>query len=277
MMTERFKFGAYRYPTLSSPKLHPPSKTSKNMHPTGNFLWVPDSPCREAKRRFIFAIHPLLNRMTPEEISQLRLDYSLHALNEADLSPSPITQFDSWWHDAVNSKILEMNAMTVATTGNDGMPDARVVLLKAFDEKGFVFFTNYNSAKSTQLDQNSNCCLLFFWKELERQVRIKGIAEKISLKESIAYFDSRPDGSKLGAWSSPQSMVVAGKAFLQETFEYYAERFKHGQIPKPPHWGGYRIKPSSIEFWQGRPSRMHDRILYTKTETDNWKIDRLAP
>jgi pyridoxamine 5'-phosphate oxidase len=215
--------------------------------------------------------------MTPEELSQLRLDYTLHSLNEEDVATTPFAQFEKWWEDAVQSKIVEMNAMTVATTSSDGMPDARIVLLKAVDERGFVFFTNYNSAKSAQLMQNSNCCLLFFWKELERQVRIKGIAEKISVKESIDYFDSRPEGSKLGAWSSPQSMVVAGKAFLKETFEYYAERFKHGQIPKPPHWGGYRIKPTSIEFWQGRPSRMHDRILYTETAAGEWKTERLAP
>ena len=215
--------------------------------------------------------------MTSQEISQLRLDYALNSLNEEDVSATPVKQFEKWWDDAAASKIIEMNAMTVASTGSDGMPDARIVLLKAYDEQGFVFFTNYNSAKSSQLDQNGNCCLLFFWKELERQVRIKGVAEKISMKESIDYFDSRPQGSKLGAWSSPQSMVVAGKAFLKETYEYYAERFKHGEIPKPPHWGGYRVKPASIEFWQGRPSRMHDRILYTETAPGVWKTERLAP
>jgi pyridoxamine 5'-phosphate oxidase len=165
----------------------------------------------------------------------------------------------------------------VATADSKGIPDARIVLLKAFDEKGFVFFTNYNSAKSKQLEENPNCTLLFFWKELERQVRISGVAEKIALQESIDYFDSRPEGSKLGAWSSPQSTVVAGKAFLEETFEFYAARFKDGEIPKPPHWGGYRIKPTNIEFWQGRPSRMHDRILYTETTSGSWKIERLAP
>jgi len=215
--------------------------------------------------------------MKPEELSQLRKDYTLHALNEEDVAESPIIQFEKWWQEATQSKIEEMNAMTLATTGSDGMPDARTVLLKAVDEKGYVFFTNYNSAKSQQLELNSNCCLLFFWKELERQVRINGVAEKISVKESIDYFDSRPEGSKIGAWASPQSMVVAGKAMLKETFQYYAERFKHGQIPKPPHWGGYRVKPVRIEFWQGRPSRMHDRILYTQLDGGLWKTERLAP
>jgi pyridoxamine 5'-phosphate oxidase len=215
--------------------------------------------------------------MKPEEIAQLRKDYTLHTLNEEDVAESPITQFKKWWQDAEQSQIEEMNAMTLATSAQDGSVDARTVLIKAFDEKGFVFFTNYNSAKSKQLDFNANCCLLFFWKELERQVRINGVAEKISVKESIEYFDSRPDGSKIGAWASPQSMVVAGKTWLKETFQYYTERFKHGEIPKPPHWGGYRVKPTRIEFWQGRPSRMHDRILYTETNDGTWKTERLAP
>lgn len=215
--------------------------------------------------------------MTPEEIAKLRKDYTLNSLNEDDVAASPFAQFEKWWDDAEKSRIDEMNAMTLATTGSNGFPEARIVLLKAFDERGFVFFTNYNSAKSSQLAENNNCCLLLFWKELERQVKIIGIAEKISMKESIDYFDSRPDGSKIGAWASPQSLVVAGKAWLKETFEYYAERFKHGKIPKPPHWGGYRVKPTRIEFWQGRPSRMHDRILYTETTPGIWKTERLAP
>ncbi len=215
--------------------------------------------------------------MKAEEIAKLRKDYTLHTLNEDEVAISPIDQFGKWWNDAELAEIEEMNAMTLATTGEDKMPDARTVLLKAFDEKGFVFFTNYNSSKSKQLDENGHCCLLFFWKELERQIRIKGVAEKISLTESIEYFDSRPDGSKIGAWASPQSMVVAGKTWLKETFDYYTERFKHGKIPKPPHWGGYRVKPTTIEFWQGRPSRMHDRILYTETSKGIWKTERLAP
>lgn len=215
--------------------------------------------------------------MKPEELSHLRKEYTLHTLNEDDVEVSPFKQFERWWQDAEQSQIGEMNAMTLATSGKEGLTDARTVLLKAFDDKGFVFFTNYNSAKSSQLDFNANCCLLFFWKELERQVRIHGIAEKISVKESIEYFDSRPDGSKIGAWASPQSVVVAGTSWLKETFQYYAERFRHGKIPKPPHWGGYRVKPVRIEFWQGRPSRMHDRILYSESETGVWKMERLAP
>jgi pyridoxamine 5'-phosphate oxidase len=150
-------------------------------------------------------------------------------------------------------------------------------LLKGYNDAGFVFFTNYDSAKSRQLVENNKCSLLFFWKEMERQVRISGVAERISDAESIAYFNSRPDGSKLGAWASPQSIVVAGKAWLKETFDYYRERFKHGEIPKPPHWGGWRVVPSRIEFWQGRPNRLHDRILYQLDEQGAWHISRLAP
>lgn len=209
-------------------------------------------------------------------IADIRKDYQQQVLLESEVASDPIQQFKNWWEQAMASEIDEVNAMTLATTSAEGMADARIVLLKAYDEKGFVFFTNYNSVKSSELDTNPGACLLFFWKELERQVRINGVAEKISMKESIDYFDSRPEGSKIGAWASPQSMIVAGKAFLKETFDYYAERFKHGKIPKPPHWGGYRVKPQRMEFWQGRPSRMHDRILYTKKET-GWKIERLAP
>lgn len=212
-----------------------------------------------------------------ESVAQIRKDYTLNALNEEEVSANPFNQFEHWWQQARESHIDEVNAMTLASVDNEGYAEARTVLLKGYNTEGFVFFTNYNSAKSNQLDINPRCSLLFFWKELERQVRITGLAERISAAESIAYFNSRPDGSKIGAWASPQSMVVAGRAWLKETFDYYAERFKHGEIPKPPHWGGYRVKPVKLEFWQGRPSRMHDRILYTQQPDGNWKIARLAP
>ncbi len=215
--------------------------------------------------------------MIPEDIARIRKEYTLLSLDEDSVSLTPIDQFHHWWNEVADSSIEEMNAMILATCGAEGMPEARTVLLKAFDESGFVFFTNYDSAKSKQLDENNKCSLLFFWKEMERQVRIAGFAERISHEESIAYFNSRPDGSKIGAWASPQSLVVAGKAWLKETFDFYRERFKHGEIPKPPHWGGYRVKPVRIEFWQGRPNRMHDRILYEVTSTGEWKISRLAP
>jgi pyridoxamine 5'-phosphate oxidase len=212
-----------------------------------------------------------------KNIADIRKDYQMESLLETDVAGNPFEQFKRWWDDALKSEIDEVNAMTLATVDKDIIPSARIVLLKGFDEKGFVFFTNYNSQKGNDLAQNNRACLVFFWKELERQIRITGIAEKISIEENIAYFNSRPDGSKIGAWASPQSLVVAGKAWLKETFDYYRERFKHGEIPKPPNWGGYRVKPFKIEFWQGRPNRLHDRIQYSIKEDGSWKFERLAP
>jgi len=212
-----------------------------------------------------------------DNIADIRKDYQLQSLSEADVASNPVAQFGKWWEDAVNSKIDEVNAMTLATVNAEGLPAARIVLLKGYDENGFIFFTNYNSNKGGELEKNPNACLVFFWKELERQIRITGKVEKISTEESIAYFNSRPDGSKIGAWASPQSLAVAGKAWLIETFDFYRERFKHGEIPKPPHWGGYRVKPFKVEFWQGRPSRMHDRIQYSLQADGKWGIERLAP
>lgn len=218
-------------------------------------------------------MNPELNK----PIADIRLEYSKKSLTETDAEANPIAQFTTWWQEAVASKFDEVNAMTLTTVGENNIPCARTVLLKGYDERGFIFFTNYDSRKGIHIAHNPNVCLLFFWKELERQILITGVAEKVSAEESIAYFNSRPDGSKLGAWASAQSAVVAGKAFLKETFNYYRERFKHGEIPKPPHWGGYRVKPSVIEFWQGRPSRMHDRLQYTLQGDGAWKIERLAP
>ena len=164
-----------------------------------------------------------------KNIADIRINYSKKSLDEADVAKNGIEMFETWWNEAMESDITEVNAMTVATV-RDGIPNARVVLLKAFDERGFVFFTNYNSQKGHELNENPNVCLVIFWKELERQVRITGIAEKTSVQESIDYFNSRPDGSKLGAWSSAQSVVIAGKSWLKETFDYYNERFKRGVI-----------------------------------------------
>lgn len=212
-----------------------------------------------------------------DSIADIRINYSKKSLNEAEIDKDPFQQFETWWQEALKSDFIEVNAMTLATVDEDNLPCARTVLLKGFDSRGFVFFTNYNSCKGKHLTHNPNACLLFFWKELERQVTIRGSVEKISAEESLAYFNSRPEESQIGAWASAQSAVVAGKTWLKETFDFYKERFKHGQIPKPPHWGGYRVKPRTIEFWQGRPGRMHDRLQYTHQQDGSWKIERLAP
>ncbi|HYK55368.1 MAG TPA: pyridoxamine 5'-phosphate oxidase [Flavisolibacter sp.] len=211
-------------------------------------------------------------------IADLRQDYSSQSLLETDVAPDPIVQFDKWWQQALASEIMEPNAMTLATASSDGMPSARIVLLKGFDQSGFVFFTNYKSYKGMQLEENPKACLVFFWKELERQVRIVGIVKKLSEKDSDEYFHSRPIGSRLGAWASPQSQVIESRNWLDNHYLEVASQFKEEEkIQRPPHWGGYIVQPVIIEFWQGRPSRLHDRMQYTLQENGSWKIERLAP
>lgn len=210
-------------------------------------------------------------------IAELRKEYTLRALIEGEVHASPIEQFTSWWNQALESKIEEVNAMALSTLSQEGLPESRIVLLKGYSAEGFIFFTNYQSSKGTQLQQNAHCSLLFFWKELERQVRISGKAKKISEQESDAYFNSRPEGSKIGAWASPQSSVVESQEWLTENFEKIKNKYTHTAIPRPSHWGGFIVQPSTIEFWQGRPSRMHDRIRYSASATGEWKIERLAP
>jgi pyridoxamine 5'-phosphate oxidase len=209
-------------------------------------------------------------------IADIRKDYQLKSLAEEDVAKSPFDQFGVWWEEAVQSKIDEVNAMALSTASLEGRPSSRIVLLKGYNEEGFVFFTNYNSDKGMQIRQNQYVSLLFFWKELERQVRIEGIALQVAAEESDAYFESRPIGSRLGAWASPQSRKIADRHVLNQELEKYTEQFKHQNVPRPPHWGGYRVKPTSIEFWQGRSSRLHDRILYELTD-EHWQISRLAP
>jgi pyridoxamine 5'-phosphate oxidase len=211
-------------------------------------------------------------------IADLRQDYSSQSLLETDVAPDPIVQFDKWWQQALASEIVEPNAMTLATASSDGMPSARIVLLKGFDQSGFVFFTNYKSYKGMQLEENPKACLVFFWKELERQVRIVGIVKKLNEEDSDEYFHSRPIGSRLGAWASPQSQVIESRNWLDNHYLEVASQFKEEEgIQRPRHWGGYIVQPVIIEFWQGRPSRLHDRIQYTLQENGNWKIERLAP
>lgn len=210
-------------------------------------------------------------------VADIRKDYKLQSLNEQDSLPDPFKQFDKWWKEALHSGVDEVNAMTLATASGDGMPDARIVLLKGFDDRGFTFFTNYESSKGRQLLENPRASLVFFWKELERQVRVSGLVVQVSAKESDDYFHSRPEGSRIGAWASPQSEVIKSREWLEENEKKALAEFSGHDIDRPPHWGGYRVKPTLVEFWQGRPNRLHDRLLYTLQGNGSWKIERLAP
>jgi len=211
-------------------------------------------------------------------IADIRIQYSQKSLSEADVLPDAIAQFEKWWDEVIHSQITEPNAMTLATASLDGVPDARIVLLKGVSQEGFTFFTNYESQKGQQLAQNPRACLVFFWKELERQVRIRGVVSKVSKEESEAYFFSRPEGSQIGACASPQSRVIADRQELESRVQALEEAVKKGhKIEKPDYWGGYILKPESLEFWQGRPNRLHDRILYTLQDKGDWLIQRLAP
>ncbi len=209
-------------------------------------------------------------------IADIRKDYKQLSLDESDVVKDPIQQFSKWWDEAMNSEIDEVNAMTLATADAAGKPSARIVLLKGFDENGFVFFTNYNSHKAEDIAANPFVSLVFFWKELERQVRVEGIISKVPSEDSDTYFNSRPVGSRIGAWASPQSKVIVSREIIEEKVQELEKSFENKAIERPPHWGGYVVSPQLIEFWQGRPSRLHDRIQYTKAE-NAWKIERLAP
>ncbi len=210
-------------------------------------------------------------------IADIRKEYILHSLHEKDVAENAMEQFERWWKDALNSEIVEVNAMTLATASSDGLPAARIVLLKGFREEGFLFYTNYDSFKGRQLMENPRACLVFFWKEIERQVRITGLVEKLSQEENDAYFKSRPAGSRIGAWASPQSEVIESSDWLLNRANQIDKEFIETNIPRPPHWGGYLVRPVTIEFWQGRPNRLHDRLLYSLQENGNWMIERLAP
>ena len=213
----------------------------------------------------------------PINIADLRKEYATQSLLEANVSADPVTQFSIWWQQALDSNIDEPNAMTLATASCDGLPSARIVLLKGFNENGFVFFTNYKSYKAIQLEENPKACLVFFWKELERQVRIVGLVKKVTAEESDEYYNSRPKYSRISALASPQSQVIKNRQWIDEQFLKLLDKYKDEEPLRPDYWGGYILKPIIIEFWQGRPSRLHDRIQYTLEDNGEWKIERLAP
>ena len=217
-----------------------------------------------------------LMEISKEMLQNLRQDYKAAELSENDIVNNPITQFEKWFENAVNAEIFEPNAMTLATADKSGRPNARMVLLKGVDKEGFSFYSNYLSQKGKELKRNPLACLVFHWGELERQVRIEGKVEKLDKETSEAYFHSRPTGSKIGAIVSPQSQVIDDREILETKMEEATEYYEGKKIPKPAHWGGYLVKPTTIEFWQGRSNRLHDRIKYTLVN-GNWKIERLAP
>jgi pyridoxamine 5'-phosphate oxidase len=213
-----------------------------------------------------------------EDLSNYRKSYEKSELLETSIPEDPINLFNRWFHEVEDfGGSGEVNAMTVATFGADGFPRSRVVLLKKYTEEGFVFYTNYNSDKGKAIAMNPNVCLSFFWHELERQVIIKGIAQKVPAIMSDTYFDSRPDGSKLGAIVSNQSEVVPSRAYLEENLKNIEAQYEGMVIPRPDHWGGFLVKPVEVEFWQGRPNRLHDRIRYIAQDDYSWKTDRLSP
>lgn len=211
------------------------------------------------------------------DLSELRKNYTKAGLSEEDLDEDPIKQFELWFNQAIEMKLEEPNAMSLATSSKDLNVTVRTVLLKMFDKRGFVFFTNYESVKSKQIEENPNVAAVFPWIPLERQVIITGIAEKISTAESLKYFSTRPRGSQMGAWISQQSSVITSRKLLEMKFDEIKRKFSDKEIPLPSFWGGYRIITKTIEFWQGRPNRLHDRFKYALQDNESWKIERLAP
>jgi pyridoxamine 5'-phosphate oxidase len=209
--------------------------------------------------------------------AEIRKEYMQHSLDVHHASSDPFHQFGLWWQEAIDASIVEVNAMTLATASADGVPSARIVLLKGYDASGFVFYSNYKSQKGRDLEENPRACLVFFWKELERQVRITGIVRKVTAEESDAYFFSRPENSRIGAVVSPQSEVIPDRQWLEKKEEEMRRLHSESPVQRPAHWGGYRVMPVTIEFWQGRPSRLHDRLQYQIQENGRWKLERLAP
>ncbi|HEY3386225.1 MAG TPA: pyridoxamine 5'-phosphate oxidase [Saprospiraceae bacterium] len=213
-----------------------------------------------------------------KNIEDLRKSYQHGALEIADLTADPMDLFRRWWHEAIEAEIDEANAMTLATVNKQGLPSARIVLLKGLTHEGFEFFTNYQSQKAKDMEDNPNIALLFFWKEMERQIRIEGTVEKVSRERSEKYFQSRPRGSQIGAWTSPQSQVIPDRTILDENGKQIAEKYANEDpLPLPDFWGGYLVRAHTLEFWQGRPDRLHDRFRYSLQSNGLWTVDRLAP
>ena len=226
--------------------------------------------------------YPRLPAFGPTEdhavkLESLRKEYERFQLSEGEVDANPINQFGFWFEQAIQSDLPEPHAMTLATATPDGRPSARIVLLRGYDDRGFGFFTNYESRKGEELAANPWGALVFYWHDLERQVRIEGRVEKVDAEESEQYFHTRPTASRIGALASPQSRVIASRDVLESIFREYEQRHSDGVVPRPAHWGGFRVIPDSIEFWQGRPSRLHDRLRYTRLPDGGWKLERLAP
>ena len=211
------------------------------------------------------------------KVADLRREYTRAGLHESDLDPDPVEQFRRWFEEALAADLHEPNAVTLATATPDGKPSARTLLLKGFDERGFVFYTNYEGRKGRELEENPRCALLLYWGELERQVRVEGRAERVPAEESDAYFASRPRGSRLGAWASTQSREVGGRGVLEDRLRGLEAEYEGREVPRPPFWGGYRVEPKEFEFWQGRENRLHDRLVYRRAGDGGWRISRLQP
>jgi pyridoxamine 5'-phosphate oxidase len=218
-----------------------------------------------------------MSKIDKSTLENLRIDYQKHSLTESDVKANPFEQFGIWFNEAISAEVMEPNAMTLATATKEGIPSARIVLLKGFDEKGFSFYTNYLSKKGKDLAKNPHASIVFFWPELQRQVRIDGKITKLSKEESEAYFNVRPFESRIGAISSPQSQVIPNRESLEVVYKNMELKYQGKHVPKPAHWGGYVLSPVSVEFWQGRPSRLHDRMKFVLMEKGKWKIERLAP